>query len=191
MTNWWPNQRSALDARTALCLHMQAHWPGASESERSATTRVAMRIQMRVLVGTFALAGVLALGCRFIKNDDLNQAALAADQARCEALLSKGANVNGAGMHDMKPIMAAAKSGSLETVRLLVSKGADVNAHSDSGSALMWAVNSGNEELLRFLLMKGADAAWTNALGRTACDFAVEKKNSNMVRILETWRTRA
>jgi hypothetical protein len=29
-----PNPRSALDARTALCLHVECHWPGASESER-------------------------------------------------------------------------------------------------------------------------------------------------------------
>ena len=29
-----PNPRSALDARTALCLHIVRHWPGASESER-------------------------------------------------------------------------------------------------------------------------------------------------------------
>ena len=150
-----------------------------------------MRSKIHMFVWTFALAGVLASGCRFIKNDDLNQAALAGDRARCEALLTKGASVNGAGMHAMRPIMSAAKSGSLETVRFLVSKGADVNAHNDSGSALMWAVDSGNEELLRFLLMKGADAAWTNALGHTARDFAVEKKSSNMARILETWPTRA
>jgi hypothetical protein len=29
-----PNKRSALDARTALCLHIQRQRPGASESER-------------------------------------------------------------------------------------------------------------------------------------------------------------
>ena len=29
-----PNKRSALDARTALCLHIEGHWPGASESGR-------------------------------------------------------------------------------------------------------------------------------------------------------------
>ena len=28
------NKRSALDARTALFLHIKTHWPGASESER-------------------------------------------------------------------------------------------------------------------------------------------------------------
>ena len=29
-----PNLRSPLDARTALCLHIGNHWPGASEGER-------------------------------------------------------------------------------------------------------------------------------------------------------------
>lgn len=29
-----PGPYPALDARTALCLHIQYHWPGASESER-------------------------------------------------------------------------------------------------------------------------------------------------------------
>jgi hypothetical protein len=28
------NKRSALEARTATCLHIEARWPGASESER-------------------------------------------------------------------------------------------------------------------------------------------------------------
>jgi ankyrin repeat protein len=144
-----------------------------------------------VFIGSLALAGVLDSGCHFIKSDELNQAALAGDRTRCEAILSKGANVNGAGMHDMKPIMSAARGGSLETVRFLASKGADVNAHNDSGSALMWAVGSGNEELLRFLLMRGADAGWTNALGRTAHDIAVEEGKTSLVSILETWPKRA
>jgi len=30
------NERCALDARTALCLHIERRWPGASDSERSA-----------------------------------------------------------------------------------------------------------------------------------------------------------
>jgi hypothetical protein len=33
------NERSALDARPALCFHFERHWPGASESERWATMR--------------------------------------------------------------------------------------------------------------------------------------------------------
>ena len=34
-----PNERSPLHARTALCLPIEDHWPGASESERSPTMR--------------------------------------------------------------------------------------------------------------------------------------------------------
>ena len=150
-----------------------------------------MRDQRIMTVATIALAGALASGCSFVKNDDLNQAAQAGDRSRCEALLKKGANVNGAGMHGMKPIMSAARGGSLETTRYLVSNGADVNSHNDSGSALMWAVDSGNEELLRFLLMKGADTSWTNALGQNALDFAAEKRKTNLVAMLQTWPKRA
>src|SRR5690349_6435184 len=115
---------------------------------------------MTILI--IALAAAIASGCSFVKNDDLNQAALVGDRSRCEALLKKGANVNGAGMHGMKPIMSAAKGGSLETTKYLVSNGADVNSHNDSGSTLMWAVDSGDQELLKFLLMNGADTSWTN-----------------------------
>jgi ankyrin repeat protein len=133
------------------------------------------------------LIGAIASGCSFIKNDDLNQAALTGDQARCEALLRKGANVNGAGMHGMKPIMSAAKGGHRETVSYLVSKGAYVNAHNDSGSALMWAVDSGDEELMQFLLSHGADPGWTNSLGQTALDLAADKQRTNLVSILQRW----
>ncbi len=140
--------------------------------------------------GALALLAAVAAGCHFCLNDNLNQAARGGDVGRCQVLVSKGAKVNGAGMHDMKPIMSAAGSGSLETVRYLVSQGADVNAHNDSGSALMWAVDSGNEELVRFLLTQGAEFGWTNALGRGALDIAAEHRSTNLARILQTWTNR-
>ena len=137
------------------------------------------------LASAIVAAGLFTAGCTFVKNDNLNQAARAGDRARCQALLRKGAHVNGVGINDMKPIMSGARGGNLETVRYLVSKGADVNAHNDSGSALMWAVDSGNEELVRYLLVSGADAGWTNALGNTVVDFARRKGATNMIPILE------
>ncbi len=33
MQNKVPNERAALEARMALCSHVERHWPGASESE--------------------------------------------------------------------------------------------------------------------------------------------------------------
>ena len=145
-----------------------------------------MRSPSIFLASAIVAAGLFTAGCKFVTNDNLNQAALAGDRARCEALLRKGADVNGAGMHDMKPIMSGARGGNLETVRYLVSKGADVNAHTDSGSALMWAVDSGNEDLVRYLLVSGADAGWTNALGNTVVVFARQEGATNMIPILET-----
>ncbi|MEO5984304.1 MAG: ankyrin repeat domain-containing protein [Ferruginibacter sp.] len=128
------------------------------------------------------------VGCRFIRNDELNQAAVAGNSKRTTELLSKGANVNGRGMHAMTPIMSAARGGHLKVVELLVAKGADVNSHNDSGSALMWAVDSGSEELVSYLLRSGVDAQWTNALGSSALDFAREQKKTNIVRLLEARR---
>lgn len=144
-----------------------------------------MHKQRPIVAVAFVLIAVLASGCSFIRNDDLNQAALAGDQVRCEVLLSKGANVNGAGMHGMRPIMSAAEGGNLQTVRLLVAKGADVNAHNESGSALMWAVDADNTEIVRFLISNGAEPTWTNALGETALDFARRKQATDLIRLLE------
>ena len=46
------NYRSALDARTALCFHIEAHWPGASESERwgNQMTRLSAEVVLMVIV---------------------------------------------------------------------------------------------------------------------------------------------
>jgi len=101
---------------------------------------------------------VFTAGCTLVKNDNLNQAALAGDRARGEVLLKSGADVNGGGMHDMKPIMSAAR---------------------------VWAVTSGNEELVRFLLANGADPGWTNSLGNTVLDFARQKGVTNMIPLLQ------
>ena len=124
-------------------------------------------------------------GCQFVRNDNLNQAALAGAAEQVNGLLRTGANVNGKGMHAMTPIMSAAKGGHLEVVKELIARGADVNCHNDSGSVLMWAIGSGNEELVRFLLNRGADAHWTNHLGQTALNFAREQRKTNVVQMLE------
>lgn len=124
-------------------------------------------------------------GCGFIRNDALNQAALSGDAGRIRELLSQGADVNGRGMHAMTPVLSAARGGHLEVVQLLVEKGAAVNDHNDSGSALMWAVSSGNEDLVAYLLQNGADAKWTNSLGTTAVAIARGQKKTNLVNSVE------
>lgn len=56
------------------------------------------------------------------------------------------------------PLLFAVKAGDLDTARLLVEKGADVNEGTpEEGNALLMAVAAGHEKLALFLLEKGAD----------------------------------
>ena len=107
------------------------------------------------------------------------------EKALYEAAKKKGVDVNATGMHAMKPIMSAAEGGDLETVKYLASKGADVNAHNNSGSALMWAIEADEPRIVEFLLMNGADPTWRNSLGRTALDLAMEKQAKGMIDLIE------
>jgi ankyrin repeat protein len=55
------------------------------------------------------------------------------------------------------PLLFAAESGNLELAKLLVERGADVNAKSDDGlTVLSYAYNSNNKELVKFLKEHGA-----------------------------------
>src|SRR5689334_11574492 len=89
--------------------------------------------------------------------DRMYAAVRAGDTAAVAALLQSGADVN---MKDRRggatPLMNAAAFGSIETMRLLIEKGADVNARSaGNATALMWAAT--DLAKVRLLLVKGAD----------------------------------
>lgn len=76
-----------------------------------------------------------------------------------QLLLDSGAQVNShAGFYNTTPLHGAASNGSLELVKLLVSKGAKVNAVSKELSMpLAEAVRADNLEIAKFLLEQGAD----------------------------------
>ena len=57
---------------------------------------------------------------------------------------------------------------SVETVKLLLTKGADVNARSDDGTALMMAVRWGHTEIVKLLLAAGAQVDARHRLGYSA-----------------------
>lgn len=82
-----------------------------------------------------------------------------------QLLLEYGAQVNSqAGFYDTTPLHGAAEDGPLELVKLLVSKGADVNAVSKNSSMpLAEAVQADNLEIAKFLLEHGADKTINHA----------------------------
>src|SRR5687768_10406679 len=91
---------------------------------------------------TIGLAGLAAQTPGQNPADELYAAIRAGDSAKVGALVQGGADTN---VKDRRggatPLMHAAAHGSLDTMRLLLDKGADVNARNTGGAtALMWAV---------------------------------------------------
>lgn len=90
-------------------------------------------------------------------------------------LLQYGADVNATNVFGASPIMMAAASGDLRTARLLLAKGADVNAPIRGGidnaiwgggrSALMWAAARNDLPMMKLLLKAGAKVNEQEAFG--------------------------
>ena len=100
----------------------------------------------------------------------LRMAALKAETDAVDALLAHGAKVRKDGW---SPLHYAATGGSAAIVRLLLSKGATLEARSPNGTTpLMMAARYGNEEAVDALLAAGADRALKNDLGMDASAFA-------------------
>ncbi len=74
------------------------------------------------------------------------------------------------------PLMFAAKKGSVETARLLLEAGADINyATTEDGTSLLVATASGHELFALFLLEKGANPNVKDGWGVTPLHYAVHE----------------
>jgi uncharacterized protein len=92
-----------------------------------------------------------------------------------EFLLDEGADVNQVAENPIRiaPIHAAVSNKDVEMVRLLIERGADVNARQQKGfTPLQGAAGSGSIEIMDLLLAHGADLAARDDDGRTAADVA-------------------
>ena len=106
-----------------------------------------------------------------------------------QELLKYGADANLRGYLGTTPLIEAARSYPANTVKistLLIQHGADVNLQDELGdSALMDATRIGNIEAVKFLIARGADVELTNCKGETALSIAQDKKNFDVVRVLQ------
>ena len=86
--------------------------------------------------------------------------------------------------------MLAARNGHAEVVKLLLAKGAHVNARRSWGlTALMLAADNGNAEVVRLLLDNGADLTATWFHGDAAIGFAAKKRHSEVIRLLDGYQS--
>ena len=120
----------------------------------------------------------------------LAAAAVQGDINEMEAAIKAGAAVNG---NDVvgPPLVAAASRGNREAVKLLLDKGANVDARDNQGmTALMMAVAiSGSAETVQYLLARGANpnASTTIGIGTskvTALSLARSKNNETLIKLL-------
>jgi ankyrin repeat protein len=130
--------------------------------------------------------------------DDLTDRLLAAamsDSALVRTLIEQGANVHGADEETGdRPAHRAAMEGNTLSLRVLLEKGADINARNASGQTpLHWAADNGDVECVRFLIGHGAHIDAVDADGHRPSDWADRNGDTNLaasLRKLESFKKR-
>lgn len=91
--------------------------------------------------------------------------------------------------HGTTPLQYAAFRGHEDICRLLISKGADVNAktHDQGYSALMFAAIANKVNVVSLLLDNNADTDYTNIIGRTAAQMASFVNSTESVNIINSY----
>jgi hypothetical protein len=102
---------------------------------------------------------------------------------RALALIQVGAQVNRLGW---TPLHYAASKGQLETAKMLIRRGAIVNAPGPDGTTpLMMAALWGKADTVQLLLSHGADPTMFNSARETAVDWALKRNNTALAESLK------
>ena len=128
-------------------------------------------------------------GAELDARTDLDATALiwaAGDPEKTEILVRAGANVNLASKNGRTPLLvAAARDGSLETVKMLIEAGADERASDGMGATPLLAASlAGDAETVKFLLDRGADPNQADKAGTTPLQNAAGNLDREMIRAL-------
>lgn len=121
-----------------------------------------------LLAASAALVAVtVVIGQSQPATESLWEAARAGDTARITTALAQGADVNAKARYDVTALFFAASNGRLDAVKVLVSRGADVNAQDSfyRARAADMALGNGHTDVAIFLVQNGAEADGTLAVG--------------------------
>ena len=145
-----------------------------------------MALQERSLKITKLLLGQPAIDVNLLNNageSPLMMAALKGDLSGAQALLQRGARINQPGW---SALHYAASGPESKLVKLLIDRGADLNAASPNETTpLMMAAQYGSEDSVNLLLASGADLNRRNQKGLRAVDFAKLSGREPLFRQLE------
>jgi ankyrin repeat protein len=112
------------------------------------------------------------------------------DPSLIEHFIEKGADVNYKNTSDgWRSLHYAISCGSDDMARLLIEKGADVNAIADDGTTpLILAAKNDSVFIAKLLLEKGADVNWRDMKKKSAMSYAkgLFSKKKKMIQLLES-----
>jgi len=112
------------------------------------------------------------------------------DLSFIENFIQKGADINyGSASDGLTSLHHAISCGADDVARLLIEKGANVNALAEDGtSPLILAAKKDSVFIAKFLLEKGADVDWRDFKKKNAMSYAKGffKKKKKMIQILES-----
>jgi len=145
--------------------------------------------------GVFAFIAILSfLGSEVAADSSvldanaLNSAVQIGDIETARTLLDSGVDVNERNKFGSFALNAAAVENDIPLLRLLVERGANANAQSWSGdTALICATKyaGGKKDTVKLLLDAGTDVSLKDEDGKTALDYAKEKKQAEALALLE------
>jgi uncharacterized protein len=131
------------------------------------------------------------------RNAALVEAILAGDVKAAGACLDAGADANARGADGITPLMHASRgdrpdianpaaTDHPEIVELLLKRGAEVSARTDTGFvALFWAARYGHARVAKVLIAHGADVNVQDKDGMTALQWATTNQQSSVIELLK------
>jgi ankyrin repeat protein len=144
------------------------------------------KLKILLLICIFFISSLLSASA----DEALFKAAEKGDLVALNKAIKSGANVNQTktmgSTSGLTPLMAASRFGHIAVAKILISKGANVNAQASDGfTALMLAACLGNEEFVKLLIQAGANINASTPDGYTATRIAQEKGFMKIVAILK------
>ena len=173
------------DARTVSTLLQRGFDPNSRDEQGQVALYVALRAPSLAAADALMAHPQLDVNAtNAVGETPLMMAALRGQLVWAHKLLARGARLHGEGW---SALHYAAAGPEPEFVRLLIEKGAPLDARSPNGTTpLMMAARYGSEASVDLLLARGADPKLRNQRDLTAADFARMDERDSLAKRLES-----